>query len=116
MAKVKNPLMSISASGSIAENLTFSIKKTGQQVRWQKKQKDVESYARNVQRSAYSKAVVAWRVLDQVEKNSWKTLAGCSPLTGYNLFVREHIAGNITNDSFAFFGSGIFGVCILGNT
>ncbi len=115
MAKVKNPLMSISASGSIANNLTFSIKKTGQQVRWQKKQKDVESVARNLQRSAYSKAVIGWRLLDQEEKDNWKMLAGCSSLTGYNLFVREHIAGKISDDSFAFFGSGVLGVCILGN-
>jgi len=39
--KIKSPLFSQSVSGTIADALTFSNRKTGQQVRFQRKQKDV---------------------------------------------------------------------------
>lgn len=59
MAKLQAPLHSISARGTIAKNLTFSMRKSGAQVRWQKKQKDVETSARTVQRDKFKVAVAS---------------------------------------------------------
>lgn len=53
MVKVKAPLFSISASGTIAEFLTFSNRQKFQQVRWQKKQKDRNSSNQKIQRALF---------------------------------------------------------------
>ena len=63
MAKVKNPLLSESASGSIGKFLTFSARKTGLQVRTQKRQKDFTSELRSSARLYYSLGVAEWNAL-----------------------------------------------------
>lgn len=60
MAKCTAPLHSLTASGTIAGNLTFSLRKTGQQVRWQKKQKDVITAGRTAQRNKFLIAKEMW--------------------------------------------------------
>lgn len=62
--KITGPLQSISASGTIAKNLTFSLRKSGQQVRWQKKQKDKITTARTTQRAKFQIAMEAWKYWD----------------------------------------------------
>jgi len=64
MAKLYRPLLSESASGTIAKNLTFSERGSGSQVRWQKKQKDVLTEAREAQREKFLEARDSWKVLD----------------------------------------------------
>lgn len=64
MAKLTFPLMSLSAHGTIAKNLTFSERKTGNQVRWQKKQKDVLTTARETQRNKFKSYREAWDMFD----------------------------------------------------
>lgn len=65
--------MSEQASGSIADYLTFSERKTGSQVRWQKKQKDVITEARTEQRTKFSLCVSWWNQLNATEKQEWET-------------------------------------------
>jgi len=64
MAKLYKPLMSATAHGTIAGNLTFSERKSGSQVRWQKKQNDVETSARTAQRAKFSDALASWKILE----------------------------------------------------
>ncbi len=64
MAKLKGPLCSHSASGTIAGNLTFSDRKSGPQVRWQKKQKDVITAGRTAQRNKFLDCKTSWNLLD----------------------------------------------------
>jgi hypothetical protein len=59
MAKTKGPLFSVTARGSFGPRLTFSKRTSGQQVRYQRAQKDRNSDAQNIQR-AYFLAVVGW--------------------------------------------------------
>ena len=75
MAKTSGPLLSNSAWGSIGERLTFSRRKTGQQARFQRAQKDANSADQLVQRVKYSLGLDLWRSLPDVEKGYWKTLA-----------------------------------------
>ena len=89
MAKVTAPLASIGASGSVHGTLTFSQRKSGQQVRFQKKQKDYVNDARQAARANYSAAVAAWRAMTTEEKAVYFTRAENMPMTGYNLFVKE---------------------------
>jgi hypothetical protein len=60
MAKCSAPLQSFSAHGTLAKNLTFSLRQSGQQVRWQKKQKDVITSARTTQRNKFLVAKTMW--------------------------------------------------------
>lgn len=64
MVKLRGPLHSQSASGTIAGNLTFSRRKSGQQVRWQRKQKDVITAGRTAQRNKFLDCKDSWNLLD----------------------------------------------------
>ena len=60
MAKLKLPLLSESASGSIKGRLTFSKRKTGNQARYQRGQKDYVNPARAKQRGYFQTATGWW--------------------------------------------------------
>lgn len=64
MTKVTGPLHSEGARGTIAGGLTFSLRLSGQQVRWQKKQKDVSSPARLAQRAKFLLGRDSWNEQD----------------------------------------------------
>jgi len=64
MAKLNAPLMSLSARGTIAKNLTYSERKSGSQVRWQRKQKDVVTSLRTAQRDKFQTALDSWHYTD----------------------------------------------------
>ena len=74
MAKIILPLLSENASGSIGPELTFSQRKTGQQVRFQRKQKDVITPARTAQRAKFLQGLLLWNSLTETEKGYWKTV------------------------------------------
>jgi len=75
MAKIIGPLFSNTASGSIGPRLTFSVRKSGQQARFQRAQKDVNSDSQNTQRGRYTSAVSWWKILTAAEKIEWMSLA-----------------------------------------
>ncbi len=91
MAKITGPLGSITASGLIGPRLTFSNRKSGQQVRFQRSQKDFNSAGRAVVRSNYGQAVGAWGLLTNEEKHVWNLKAKSNHLkmSGWNLFMKE---------------------------
>jgi len=75
MVKITGPLHSDSASGTISDVLTFSNRATGQQCRYQRKQKDVITPLRTAQRFKFSLAKDWWLQLNGSEKNEWAVLA-----------------------------------------
>lgn len=102
MAKLGGPLLSEMASGSVADFLTFSKRKTGQQVRWQKKQKDVLTILRFTQRNKFLNASLACRFMEYGvaiygvslygnEKDIYELAAKNKDLTGYNLCIKEYL-------------------------
>lgn len=105
--------MSQSASGTIAGNITFSKRASGQQVRFQNKQKDKITSARTEQRDKFSDAVDAWNLLTPTEKRSWNTQAKGQNVTGYNLFISIYIGESILDQ--AYYGVGIYGNTIFGS-
>ena len=111
MAKIKQPLFSQTASGSISEKLTFSLRESGQQVRFQKAQKDVLTSSRIIQRAYYTEAVTAWNLLNETEKQSWVDFAKLKQYTGYNLYMKTYI-DNLING----LEKAIYGVANYGNS
>ena len=75
MAKLIGPIHSDSASGSVGDCLTYSQRKSGSQVRYQRKQKDVTTAKRTTQRTKFSLGLDLWNSLSDTEKGYWKTLS-----------------------------------------
>ena len=71
MAKIKGPLLSNEASGSIGPRLAFSQRKSGQQVRHQKAQKDLTTAGRTVQRDYFIEAYGKWNSLSAAQQKQW---------------------------------------------
>ena len=69
--KVKGPLFSLEASGSIGPHLTFSQRKSGQQVRHQKAQADVTTSDRTTQRDYFIEAYGKWNSLSSAQQGQW---------------------------------------------
>ena len=113
MVRIKSPLMSQKASGTIGGILTFSDRKTGSQVRYQKKQKDKITLSRTTQRDLFNQAIGAWNLLNSAEKKSWNVRAKGQNLTGYNLYISIFIGENIKIDSY--YGVAIYGDTIYGS-
>lgn len=94
--------MSESAQGSIAGVLTFSVRKSGQQVRYQRKQKNAPSADQIIARGVYSDARLAWHSMefgviqfgDQFFGDSQEfenDLADGEGMSGFNIFVQYYI-------------------------
>jgi CRISPR/Cas system-associated endonuclease Cas1 len=62
--KIIGPLQSEKASGTIKDVLTFSSRKTGQQARFQRKQKDTNSATQQAQRKKFLNASIACRNME----------------------------------------------------
>jgi hypothetical protein len=100
--KVHGPLLSQEAKGTISTFLTFSKRESGQQARWQKKQKDRESDKQIIQRSQFLLASLACRNFNYGSAIFGVSLFGSEivlynnrakekNLSGYNLCISEYI-------------------------
>ena len=116
MAKIRGPLLSETARGKIAERLVFSLRSSGQQVRFQNKQKDVITDARANQRAIYLESVSAWNILSDLEKLEWKAQAKEFNFTGYNLFMQSYLDNFVFGRAKALYGIAIFCNTIYGET
>jgi len=91
MPKVTGPLGSLSASGSVGDILTFSQRKSGQQVRFQRKQKDVLTAGRIAHRAEYSAGVSLWNNLTSAQKLWFKTAVRGIAMTPFSLFIKNYL-------------------------
>jgi len=71
MAKIAGPLLSMAASGSMGPRLTFSQRKSGQQVRFQRAQTDVVTSTRTTQRGYFQTATGWWGEMTATEKSGF---------------------------------------------
>jgi len=108
MAKSFGPLLSIEAHGKFGERLTFSKRESGQQVRFQRAQKDFLSAARITQRALYREAVESWRSLTDEQKYEWRVLAIGKHYSGYNLYVQNYLLNPPVAYSYLLADIGVF--------
>jgi len=71
MAKIEGPLLSQAASGTMGPRLTFSQRKSGQQVRFQRAQTDIVTSARATQRDYFKSAAGWWSEMTTAEKSGF---------------------------------------------
>ena len=98
MARVKGPLMSMTASGSIAQGgLQFRQTRHGPQVvipalSRQEKHPTTPSTAQLRQRADFTAARDQWRALDEAERSNWREQARAMDApNGWSLFLRHAI-------------------------
>jgi len=116
MVKIKGPLMSERASGIIGERLVFSVRKSGQQARFQKAQKDKVTQKRTDERTKYTQAVNAWNNLDTDIKVALQQTCAKKRMTCYNYFIQQYILGNISVIGFSIYGARDYSYFIFGKT
>ena len=75
MAKLQGPLLSVGAHGTVGGVLTFSERKTVDQVRFQRKQQVFSSEALLIERDKFYASGVLWNFLTQEEKDQWTDIA-----------------------------------------
>jgi len=92
MAKVTNPLMSIAAAGSIGSMLTFSTTTSSQVAKRMSAPAKRTSTAQQARRALYLDAVSAWNALTDTEKTAYSEAAEPLKITGYNMYLSQHIA------------------------
>ncbi len=71
MVKINGPLFSLKATGSVGPRLTFSQRRSGPQVRFQKKQADVITADRTTERGFFNDGRTAWNTLSDADKAAW---------------------------------------------
>lgn len=91
MAKTVGPLFSAAAHGSISKLLTYSERKSGQQVRGYNKPLKPPTPAQRGQRRLTEFLVAQWQNMSDANKATWATNARASGLnlSGYHYFLRE---------------------------
>jgi len=114
MVKVHGPLMSNRASGKIGERLVFSQRASGQQVRFQRAQKDAITASRTAQRSEYTDAVGFWNNLEDETKMIFQDMAVGQHFTGYNLFIKLNLLGEVFDGDASIYGFRNYGLTIYG--
>lgn len=90
MVKISGPVMSDSASGQFAKRLTFSQRRSGQQVRQFHQPKKRLTNEQAIQRKIISGLVAYWRTFTTAQKAVYNLLAIDSgeKITGFNLYIR----------------------------
>jgi len=100
--KVKGPLLSLEARGTVGDVITFSKRREGQLARYQRKQKDVLTISRAKQRQKFQNASLACRFFEYGEaifgvalygneKNLYLEKARKLNLTCYNVCIKEYL-------------------------
>lgn len=91
MVKLRGPLMSLDAHGSVSKIITYSRRKSGAQVRSYNKPGRVPSYAQRGQRRLTEFIVAQWQSLSDADKAGWEANARAagSSLPGYHYFLKR---------------------------
>lgn len=93
MALVLGPLMSIDASGTYKDALTFSIWKGRNYVRSWFRPTNPKTTAQQANRTMLSDAVSAWHALYSGTADTWNIAARdvYPPISGFNYYVMQYI-------------------------
>lgn len=100
--KIKGPLMSQEAHGTIAGNITFSKRRSGQQARYQKKQSEPASVSQTAQQLLFLNASISCRNKEfgvaffgisifGVDDDFYNEESQGKKMSGYNLCIKETI-------------------------
>jgi hypothetical protein len=95
MVKLIGPLMSQAAHGTIGGVLTYSRRTSKNLGRYQRKQHDVLTLPRKIQRGYFKDAAYTWGLLSAANKALWAARATASVPSGWAVYVKDYIASLI---------------------
>lgn len=91
MAKVRGPLMSMSASGRLARNLIYKSTAAGAVVKSYGRPRKGPSQAQRDKRQAFRDLGAAWHELYAQDVEAWETATAGTRLTAYNRFLQSYL-------------------------
>ncbi len=94
MAKLKNPLISLRASGKLNKTLSFLRRKSVDIVEKSPYPKDAKTSAQLSWRTMYQLAVALWHELSAEEKRIWEAAGTTRHMTGYAWFISQALRPN----------------------
>lgn len=95
MAKVKGALFSITAGGKLGNGISFQGGPSGTRAQLIPTHRDMQTAGQMSVRGSFQSAVSAWNALDGASKAYYETLAAGQAITGYNLYVKLFMLGQI---------------------
>ena len=96
MAKLKGPLMSISATGTVGGIITYTAGKKSNTAKAKKKRKDRPTKAQIDTRRAWQYGWAFWNSMTPAERLDWTTYAALRGLGGHAMFLRHWMLQNST--------------------
>ncbi|MBA7581025.1 hypothetical protein ES708_22924 [subsurface metagenome] len=94
MAKLKVPLLSLSAQGRLGKAISF-VRRRGKNIAEKKPVvPDAKTLAQLSWRHMFQKVVVLWHALSAAEKLEWESLARPKHMTGYAYFLSQCLRPN----------------------
>lgn len=96
MAKIKNPLMSISAAGTIGKTIAFRATKSGSVAAMKPHCYCQQSPNELLNQQVMKNARAAFLTLDTADKADWKKLEIARLMPSWNLFFTEYQTQQIT--------------------
>lgn len=103
MAKLRGPLMSIAASGTIGGMVTFESRSGGPVARLKPSSTKPASYSQIQHRANVSVCAATWQTLSAPDKARWQAIAANLGLPVMAKFMHEWIAQNSTNTTPPYF-------------
>lgn len=91
MPKLKGPLFSLAASGSVGKTLTYVDAAGGAVVRKYATPSQPHVPAQTFQRATMAALVAWWQGLDQVNRDAWDDVKGKANSSGFNKFLSENL-------------------------
>lgn len=95
MVKVKGPLFSARAKGSLGDGISFQGSGGGVRVERRPRHKDRQSSGQLAHRELFLEAASYWRGLTAEEKAEYNERGHPRRMTGYNLCLREYLLGQV---------------------
>jgi len=91
MAKLTGPLMSLSASGTIADALTFRTQNGRAVVHKKMKPRLRQSQAQQERQAIYAGICSTWNTLSELEKSLWTAQGAFTNITGFNAYCSSEL-------------------------
>lgn len=99
MTKLKAPLLSQAASGTIADQVTYQTPPTGPRAGAVPSHGNPQTQLQIIQRMRYFEAKQTWLMSDDLSKQVWRNEARNLPMTGYNRCLQLYLSGQLSGFS-----------------
>lgn len=111
MAKVKRPLMSHSASGSIGKSLIYTSALKRGIVKGFFVSKDKSTEDQLYIRSVFNAGVAEWKSMTPEEKAAYNLQSKGKILTGYNIFIKNYMKENYNPENYGVYENSYYEDC-----